>query len=118
MSVSLSWERQATHVVVRLSGSPSLEQVLPALDAIATATRGDALLLVDMRGIDTLLAFTDQFALGQAAAEKLRHLRRVASVVAPDRLTRNSERPARKQGMDLRVFTSEAEALVWLLEQP
>jgi hypothetical protein len=45
---------------------------------------------------------------------QLRHLRRVASVVDADRITRASEKTARQAGMDLTVFTDEGEALAWL----
>lgn len=117
MSLELEWERGPTHAVVRLKGSPKLDHALSALELIAGESAMDTKLLIDMRGIDTLQSFTDQFALGQVAAARLKHLARVASVVPIGRRTRNSERPAREEGLELRVFESEEEALRWLLER-
>ncbi|TWO70085.1 hypothetical protein FN976_17260 [Caenimonas sedimenti] len=115
MSLELNWEHHDTHAVVRLVGTPQLGHVLSALEVIAIECAGIQKLLVDLRGISTLQSFTDQFALGQAAATKLNHLHRIASVVPVGRKTRNSERPAREGGLDLRVFESEEQALSWLL---
>jgi hypothetical protein len=118
MSLDLAWEHHEHYGVLRLSGSPSLGQFLSGLEVIAveTATWPHGRLLADLVGISTLTSFTDQFSIGEQSALKLKHLRKVASVVPPQRLTRNSERPARGQGLDLRVFTDERQALAWLLE--
>jgi hypothetical protein len=118
MSLDIAWEHHARYGVLRLSGSPTLGQFLSCLEIIAVETTAwdHGNLLVDLLGIRTLTSFTDQFAIGEQSALKLAHLRKVASVVPPGRLTRNSERPARSKGLDLRVFTSEAEALDWLLK--
>ena len=40
--------------------------------------------------------------------------RKVAVVIGESAVSYNSERAARRAGMDLRVFTSEQEALAWL----
>jgi hypothetical protein len=52
---------------------------------------------------------------GEEAARQLQHLQRIASLVPPDRLTRASEKTARRSGLNLTVFTSEEEAVAWLL---
>jgi len=117
MSLELDWERGPTYATVRLNGSPELGHALSALELIAVESAEDRNLLIDLRGVDTLQSFTDQFALGQAAAANLKHLQRVASIVPIGRKTRNSERPAREEGLDLRVFESEDEALKWLLRK-
>lgn len=44
------------------------------------------------------------------------HLRKLASLVPSDRITRASEKTAHRAGVSLMVFTSEAEAIRWLTE--
>lgn len=117
MGVSLAWERRTGYTVVRVVGDPQLETIVSALDVIAVESATASQLLVDLRGVSTLHSFTDQYTLGQAAAKKLAHLRKVASLVPVGRLTRNSERPARQEGLNLRVFEAEDEALTWLTAQ-
>jgi hypothetical protein len=39
----------------------------------------------------------------------------MASVVSADRITRASEKTAQQSGVNLKVFTSEAEAIAWLM---
>lgn len=53
--------------------------------------------------------------MGLAAATLLPQLRRLASVVPADRVTRISENAAQQKGLALRVFASQPEALDWLL---
>lgn len=119
MGLDIAWEHHEQYGILRLAGSPTLGQFLSCLDIVAIETAGwrHGNLLVDMRGILTLTSFTDQFSIGEQAALKLHHLHKVASVVPPERITRNSERPAQSKGLDLRVFTSEDEALAWLLAE-
>ena len=116
MSLHTDWEHHGGYSVVRLSGNPSLGEIVACLELVAGQslawTHGN--LLVDMRGVTSLRSFTEQFTIGEEAARKLGHLRKIASVVPPDRLTRNSERPARKKGLNLLVFTSDQEAVQWL----
>ncbi|MBI5279789.1 MAG: STAS/SEC14 domain-containing protein [Burkholderiales bacterium] len=117
MALTVRTEQHAGYAAARLSGAPTLDEMMAAVGSVAAESSAwpHGLLLVDLRGVTTLRAFTEQFTLGEQAAQKLGHLRRIASVVPEDRITRNSERPARKAGLDLRVFTDEAEALAWLL---
>lgn len=116
MSVDIAWEQLPGYGAARLSGSPTLGQMLSCIELIAAETSGwqPPLLLVDLRQVDSLRSFTEQFAIGEHAASRLAHLAKVASVVPPERITRNSERPARKKGLNLLVFTSEEEAIAWL----
>lgn len=105
------------HVRITLSGGPTLDQFLAFLDMVAvdSANWTAPALLVDLRGVSTLRGFTDQLTMGEAAARKLGHLQKVASLVPEDRVTHNSERAGLRAGLNLRVFTDEAEALTWLL---
>lgn len=71
-------------------------------------------LLVDMRGVETLRNFVEQFKLGEQAARRLPHLLRIASLVPADRVTLTSQTAAQRAGMQLLVFTSEPEAIAWV----
>jgi hypothetical protein len=119
MGLHIDWEQHEAYGVVRLTGAPSLGQILSFMELLAVESQSwnHGRLLADLRGVTTIRSFTEQFTLGEEAARKLKHLRRIASVVPPERLTRNSERPARQRGLDLKVFTDEAEALQWLLDR-
>lgn len=117
MSLEIAWEQHEGYGALRMAGSPSLGQMLSCIElmAVETAEWPHGRLLVDLRGVTSLTSFTEQFAVGEQAAAKLAHLRKVASVVPPERITRNSERPARKKGLNLVVFSSEPQAVEWLL---
>lgn len=49
-------------------------------------------------------------------ASRLQYLYKLASLVPPDQITRNSERSARAKGLRVRVFGTEGEAVAWLME--
>lgn len=70
--------------------------------------------LVDLRAVRTLTTAEEHRAVGQAVGTHLAALERLASVVPGDRMTRNSERVAQASGVNLRVFSSEGDALSWL----
>lgn len=70
--------------------------------------------LVDLQAVDIAFSFTDHLQLGAHAAETLRHMERVASIVAPRYRTGTSEKAAQKLGLQLRTFTSLDEGLAWL----
>ncbi|NPC56305.1 hypothetical protein [Caenimonas soli] len=63
------------------------------------------------------LSFTDQFFIGSVIAQKLAHLRKVSVVVAGDPTSYHSETVARREGVSLRNFNSEGDALTWLLQE-
>lgn len=116
MGLHIDWEHHAGYGAVRLAGAPSLGQFYSCIELLSVESAGwpHRRLLVDLRGVTTLHSFTEQFAIGEEAARRLGHLRKIASVVPEGRRTRNSERPARRQGLNLLVFTSEEEAVAWL----
>jgi hypothetical protein len=45
----------------------------------------------------------------------LAHLEKVASLVAPEKITRVSEAAAQAKGLQLRVFTQLSDAIDWLV---
>jgi hypothetical protein len=118
MSLSFKVEHLESYSVVRLEGEPSLGQFLSFLQLIAIETAGwpSKRALFDLRGVRTLTTFTEHYAIGEEAARQLGHLHRIASVVDPDRITRASEKTARRSGVNLTVFTDEAEAIAWLTD--
>jgi hypothetical protein len=101
---------------VRLDGEPSLGQFLSFIQLMGVETVDWPVrrVLFDLRGITTLRTFMEHYAIGQEAARHLQHLTRIASVVPPDRITRASEKTARQAGINLQVFTDEADAIAWL----
>ena len=117
MTLRFDVEHEERHSVVHVHGEPSLGQFMSFLQLIAVETSGCPVrrLLVDLRGVRTRTSFTEHYAIGEEAARQLRHLHRVASLVPADRITRASEKTAQRSGLNLVVFTDEAEALTWLL---
>ena len=116
MSLSFDVEHREGYSVVRMKGEPSLGQFLSLIQIIGVETSAWTArrVLFDLRGIRTLTSFTDHYAIGEETARQLRHLHRIASVVDVDMITRASEKTARRSGINLTVFTDEAEAVSWL----
>lgn len=116
MSLNFQVEQRGRYAVVRLDGAPSLGQFLSFLQLMGVETAGwpAKRVLFDLRGITTLTTFLEHFAIGEEVARQLRHLGRIASLVPPDRITRASEKTARQAGVNLVVFTDEADAIEWL----
>jgi hypothetical protein len=116
MSLHHTVEQRTRYVVVRVDGEPTLDEFLAFVQRLAAESHQWPVdrALVDMRGVRTLKAFTEHYAVGEAVGRELRHLRRIASVVPADRITRASEKTAQQAGVNLRVFIDEQEALAWL----
>lgn len=117
MSLSFDVEHADRYAIVRVQGEPSLGQFLSFIQLMGVETVGWPVkrALFDLRGIRTLTTFTEHYAVGEEVARQLGHLHRIASVVDADRITRASEKTARRSGVNLTVFTDEAEAIAWLL---
>jgi hypothetical protein len=109
-------KRSSRFVRWRVSGQTSLENFVALIDAVAQESqrRGDSKVMVDLRTVDGTLKFTDQLALGEIVAVRLAHLAKLASVVPPAQITRNSERAALRKELQLRVFSNEEDAAAWL----
>lgn len=115
MDFQFSFRNGATIARAKVEGRPSLGQFMSLIDVMSSDSHEwkHNRLLVDLTGVETLTSFTDQFAIGEKAARILSHLH-VASVVAPHRITRVSEKAANRGGGHVHVFTDEAEAIAWL----
>jgi hypothetical protein len=109
-------EHRPQFTVVRADGEPGLAEFLAFVERLGGECRQWPVprLLVDLRGIRTLTSFTEHYAVGEAVGRHMGHLRRIASVVPADRITRASEKTAQRAGVNMAVFTSEAEAIEWL----
>lgn len=118
MSLDAKIYRSPQFTSVTITGPASLDDFVELMTTLGEQTRrnGDKRVLVNLLGVEGELKFTDHFQLGSQAAQLLRHLDKLASVVPPDKITRTSEKVALKQGFQLRVFTSEDEAVRWLGE--
>lgn len=118
MSLDAKIHRCAQYKSVTITGPASLDDFVGLMTTLGEQTRkeGDKRLLVNLMGVEGELKFTDHFQLGSQAAQLLRHLDKLASVVPADKITHTSEKVALKQGFQLRVFTSVDEAVRWLGE--
>jgi hypothetical protein len=118
MSLDAKILRSPQFTSVTVSGPASLDDFVELMTTLGEQTRraGDKRVLVNLLGVEGELKFTDHFQLGSQAAQLLRHLDKLASVVPADKITRTSEKVALKQGFQLRVFTSTDEAVRWLGE--
>ena len=104
-------------VFARVAGHVDIDQFLSTLHILGIESEGwpEEVMLIDLRGLATALyPRADLLRIGQEIACSFTHMRRLALLVQPERVTRISERSARRAGMDMSVFDSEANALEWL----
>jgi hypothetical protein len=102
------------------AGGPALFSDLCGLaDLVGTIGRkgGYACAVMNLLEIEIALGFTDHLQLGAYAAQQLRHLERVASIVPQRFRTGTSEKAAQKAGLQLRTFTSLEDGLAWLHQE-
>lgn len=116
MRIQTTVEHRPFFTVVRVEGEPDLTEFVGFIENMAKESPAwpTSCALVDLRGIRSLKSVAEHQAVGEAVGRCLGHLRRMASVVLADRLTRASEKTAQLAGVNLRVFTSEGEAIEWL----
>jgi hypothetical protein len=112
--VAITQRRDHTRVVV--TGAPSIEELLSLVHLLGVESGSweSEVALVDLRGVQTLYTEEEQYSLGREAACSLAHVRKIASLVAVDRITRISEKAAKRNGTNVQVFVDEKEALRWL----
>lgn len=118
MPLSAQIHRTPQFTSITLTGPASLDDFVALMASLGEQTRrrGDRRILVDLLGVAGDLKFTDHFQLGSQAAQLLRHLDKLASVVPADKITHTSEKVAQKQGFQLRVFTTVEAATHWLCD--
>ena len=116
MTFKLVYRHGPKMALAEVTALAFLESAEPVLRQIEKRTRqhADKRLLVNLLDVVGTFGPQEQQAIAQLATRHLSHLEKVASLVPEDKITRVSEAAARKQGMELRVFTSLPEALAWL----
>lgn len=117
MGFDVRYKHHSAYVLATVTGAPTIEEFLSMLQELgADSVAWDAsAVLVDLRGVTAPYTFTEQLRIGEAVGRNLRHLRRSAALVPPERITRVGEKAANHTGATVRVFSDEAEALEWLL---
>jgi hypothetical protein len=108
--------RHPGYVEVQVAGPTSIRDFVELVSTVGQETVfwSDRKVLVDLRQVEGELTPTEQIFLGELVAQDLSHIQRMASVVPPRQLTRNSEKAAQQLGSQLRVFDDEAEAIAWI----
>jgi hypothetical protein len=101
--------------VIGPSSLPNFAALVPLISSEIEQFE-DLRVLIDLRRVVGRLSTEAQILVGEMAAQRAQLLFKMASLVPPGEFTGNSERAAIKQGLQLRVFISEASALAWLLE--
>ena len=119
MAFTIQLSRLPGYVRVQVAGAASIREFVELISTIGQETVywSDRRVLVDVRQVEGELTPTEQIFLGELIAQDLAHIERVASIVPPARLTRNSERAAQELGSQLRVFDNENEALAWIVAE-
>lgn len=109
--------RRPDFVDVTVTGPIEIPPLLHLIQRLGDFTResGDIRLLFDLLRMEGEVPFTGQVQTGEQVVMSMPHLQRIASVVPQNRLTRTSEKVARAQGVQLRIFSSRALAIDWLL---
>lgn len=117
MDFDVAIDPDAHYIRVTVTGTPELGQLLSTIHllGVESETWPQDRVLVDLRGVATPFSEPEQFRIGQEAAASMAHLSRIASLVPPERVTRVSERAARRNGVNVRVFDDERAAVAWLL---
>lgn len=118
MPFTVTIERFPGYVRFNVAGPASLKNYFDLIDGAASETlaHGDKCGMVDLRNVVGRLVFTDQFFIGDVVGQKIAHLERLATLVADDPTTYNSEKVANRKGVNLRTFDSEEQAIAWLVD--
>ena len=118
MNFDVVIHKTARYVRIALTGSPSIGQMLSMIHllGVESETWPEHKVLVDLRGVASQFTRPEQFRIGEEAAASLSHMEKIASVVPAERVTRVSEKAAQRNGVNVRVFDRERDAIEWLQE--
>ena len=106
-------QEEGTFVRVTLDASSSLRDMMELAEG---APRDQRPVLVDATALAN--AGPVEHALIGEHVARVMPQRKVAVVIGESAVSYNSERAARRAGMNLRVFTCKQEALAWVERQP
>lgn len=103
---------------ITVEGALSFDQMLSLLHVLGveSETRGLRTLLLDLRAVESAFQAQELAVAGREIAASFVHLRKLALLVPPNRVTGVSEHVAQREGMNMRVFSAERDALVWLAQ--
>lgn len=118
MSFDVKISRSAEYVRYNAHGTTSLKKFGDLVSFIAADIdlTEDAKVLIDLTGVEGRLTVAEQFLLGEIVALKLPYIYKLASLVPPGEITRNTERVAEEKGLAVRAFDTETAAIDWLTE--
>lgn len=118
MPFSVVVDHSREHLLVKASGVALLADLYGYMDLVASIARtmGYRRVVLDLIDTEVQLSFTDHLNLGVYASDRLRHLKRVASVVSAANRTGTSEKAAQQMGLQLKTFTSLAEGVEWVAQ--
>jgi hypothetical protein len=111
MGFDVSVTQKQFYTRVAITGLPDIDQLVALIHVLGVDSsnwKHDAL-LVDLRKVGTPFSVAEQRTIGMEAAASLAHLRKIASVVPRERVTRISEKAARRDGTQVTVFVDEKE---------
>jgi hypothetical protein len=116
MPFTITVHHGSEFLIVEGSGPALLADLCGYMDLVGgiAGKRSYSRALLDLQGIDIHLSFTDHLTLGSHAADRLRNMERVASVVPERFRSGTSEKAAQKMGLQLRTFIDMDEGLAWL----
>lgn len=106
-------EHRDRYQVARVMGELPIELFISTLHILGIESDGESSMLIDLRGLSTVYSAADLVRVGQEIALSFIHMKRLALLVAPRRVTRISERAARRTGMNMCVFKEEEDATGW-----
>ncbi|MFC5497335.1 STAS/SEC14 domain-containing protein [Caenimonas terrae] len=118
MPFEVTVDRHPDYVRYNVAGPTSLREFaeLTLLVAGDVDRYEDDRVLIDLRRVEGRLTRQEQTLIGELGAGKLQLLFKLASIVPPGEITRNTEQAAVAVGLQMRVFDAEPEALAWLLD--
>jgi hypothetical protein len=119
MNFTATVQHDPEYLLVKGAGPALLTDLCGYMDLVATvaAKAGYRRAVLDLLDVEIALTFTEHLHLGAHAADRLRDLDRVASIVSAQNRKGTSEKAAQKFGLRLRTFTSLAEGLQWIGEE-
>jgi len=117
MTFTITVKRNPGYVRYDVAGLASLKSFADLVVRVSAETEQfeDDRVLLDLRKIENKMSSSEQHLVGEMAAARLPLLFKLASIVRPGDITRNSERAAVSRGLQVQVFDAEPPALDWLL---
>lgn len=119
MHFTASVQHHPEFLLVVGSGPALLTDLCGYMDLVGTiaAQSGYRRAVLDLLEVEIALTFTEHLHLGAYAAQRLRQLERVASVVSVQNRKGTSEKAAQKFGLRLRTFTTLDEGVQWVVQE-